>query len=661
MMPTAGERLILAACHEMSAQGFGFTLDSEISKRTGATVALVRDYLLGLDREELVDLVPLEDGGLKASVTPKGRQELAKGRKNLHGQPPLADGRSPLKIVPKGLRAFDEHDKDFFLELLPGPRRADGLPDCVHFWKVSIEQMDADRTFRVGLIYGPSGCGKSSLVKAGLLPRLANHVLEVDLAANAVGTEAHLLNRLRNRCSDLPMDLALADSVSALCEGRGLSCGTKVLIVLDQFEQWLSTWRSDEESHLIAALRHCDGSHVQAIVIVRDDFWMAVNRFEKQLGLEFRRTLNSYGLDLFDPIHALKVLADFGVGFGRLPEDLRAMSDDQNRFLTQTIKGLKEDDRIAPVRLSMFAWMVRGKLWNLDTLKQVGGTEGVGVKFLEEMFSLSIAEPKYRQHQKAAQEVLRTLLPEGVNRIRGGPKSRSELMVVSGYAQRPRDFDELSCILEEEVRLISKTEPEGPGEDHLQRPNHPHEPYYHLTHDYLVPAVRDWLTQKKGETERGRAELLLSELTTSWKQRSLLRSEAVYLAQPNEMEYLLRQFDPNSLEGDDRLFLIRSARARLNATYLRNSLFLNLYAYLGLLLCFVIFFCIFITVKFEPTGFGRFIVLSTIIASAIGLILIVLNMTIGNSLRYSSFQKDDAYTINMLNHIHHKLNKSRYE
>ncbi|MFV2070123.1 MAG: hypothetical protein ACC645_24415, partial [Pirellulales bacterium] len=28
----------------------------------------------------------------------------------------------------------------------------------------------------MGLIYGPSGCGKSSLMRAGLLPRLANHV-----------------------------------------------------------------------------------------------------------------------------------------------------------------------------------------------------------------------------------------------------------------------------------------------------------------------------------------------------------------------------------------------------------------------------------------------------------------------------------------------------
>src|SRR5262249_2460078 len=41
----------------------------------------------------------------------------------------------PVKIVPKGLRSFDEHDADFFLELLPGPRDRDGLPDSIRFWK----------------------------------------------------------------------------------------------------------------------------------------------------------------------------------------------------------------------------------------------------------------------------------------------------------------------------------------------------------------------------------------------------------------------------------------------------------------------------------------------------------------------------------------------
>ena len=63
--------------------------------------------------------------------------------------------------MPKGLRAFDAHDADFFLELLPGPRDREGLPDGIRFWKTRIEETDADKTFSVGLIYGPSGCGKS--------------------------------------------------------------------------------------------------------------------------------------------------------------------------------------------------------------------------------------------------------------------------------------------------------------------------------------------------------------------------------------------------------------------------------------------------------------------------------------------------------------------
>ena len=63
----------------------------------------------------------------------------------------------PIKIVPKGLRSFDEHDADFFLELLPGPRDRDGLPESIRFWKRKIEQIDPDETFRVGLIYGPIG------------------------------------------------------------------------------------------------------------------------------------------------------------------------------------------------------------------------------------------------------------------------------------------------------------------------------------------------------------------------------------------------------------------------------------------------------------------------------------------------------------------------
>ena len=90
-----------------------------------------------------------------------------------------------LKVIPKGLRSFDARDADFFLELLPGPRDREGLPDSIRFWKTRIEETDPDNTFAVGLIYGPSGCGKSSLVRAGLLPRLSDDVIAVYVEATA--------------------------------------------------------------------------------------------------------------------------------------------------------------------------------------------------------------------------------------------------------------------------------------------------------------------------------------------------------------------------------------------------------------------------------------------------------------------------------------------
>src|SRR5262249_8268936 len=106
---------------------------------------------------------------------------------------PLGCDSQPVKIVPKGLRSFDEADADFFLELVPGARDRDGLPDSIRFWKTRIEKADAESTFAVGLIYGPSGCGKSSLVKAGLLPRLAKTVTAVHIEATGEETEARLL------------------------------------------------------------------------------------------------------------------------------------------------------------------------------------------------------------------------------------------------------------------------------------------------------------------------------------------------------------------------------------------------------------------------------------------------------------------------------------
>src|SRR5262249_28408638 len=102
------------------------------------------------------------------------------------------------KVVPKGLRAFSPEDAPFFLELMPGPRDRDGLPEIVRFWKTRIEATDREAACPVGLIFGPSGCGKSSLVHAGIAPRLADSVLVISVAASSHGTESELLRRIQH-------------------------------------------------------------------------------------------------------------------------------------------------------------------------------------------------------------------------------------------------------------------------------------------------------------------------------------------------------------------------------------------------------------------------------------------------------------------------------
>jgi serine/threonine protein kinase len=422
----------------------------------------------------------------------------------------------PLKIVPKGLRSFDAHDADFFLELLPGPRDREGLPDSLRFWKTRIEETDADNTFSVGLIYGPSGCGKSSLVKAGLLPRLSEEI-PVYIEATPEETETRLLHGLRKRCPVLEDNLSLKETLATLRRGQGIPIGKKVLIVLDQFEQWLHAKKEEENTDLVQALRQCDGGRVQCIVMVRDDFWMAATRFMRELEIRLLEGQNSAAVDLFDLDHARKVLAAFGRAFGKLPDNISDTTKEQNKFLKQSVSGLAEEGKVICVRLALFAEMMKGKDWSPASLKDVGGIKGVGVTFLEETFSASTSPPEHRYHQKAARAVLRDLLPNSGTDIKGYMRSHAELLEASGYGRRPKDFDDLIRILDSEIRLITPTDPEGKdSDDDSVTQTQAGQKYFQLTHDYLVHSLRDWLTLKQKETRKGRAELKLFDTSATW-------------------------------------------------------------------------------------------------------------------------------------------------
>src|SRR5437660_11960312 len=114
------------------------------------------------------------------------------------------------------------------------------------------------------------------------------------------------------------------------------------------------------------------------------------------------------------------------------------MDKDHEQFLDEAIVGLAQEGKVISVRLALFAEMMKGKSWTPATLKEVGGTQGVGVTFLEETFSASTAPPEHRYHQRAARSVLKALLPETGSDIKGNMKSHDELLEMSEYAARPK-------------------------------------------------------------------------------------------------------------------------------------------------------------------------------------------------------------------------------
>jgi eukaryotic-like serine/threonine-protein kinase len=463
--------------------------------------------------------------------------------------PRSASESPPLRIMPKGPRSFDEHDADFFLELLPGPRDRAGVPDSIRFWKTRIEELDPDNAFSVGLMYGPSGCGKTSLMKAGLLPQLSDEVIAIYCEATAGETEVRLLKGLRKHVHGLTRCANLKEAVTALRRGHDMAERQKVLIVLDQFEQWLHANRQVRNSELVQALRQCDGGRVQCIVMVRDDFWLASSRFMRELEIKLIEGQNSALVDLFDLDHARKVLAAFGRAYGRLPETQGEMTREQKDFLKQAVLELARGRRIVCVRLVLFAEMIKDRAWTPATLREVGGTRGVGVTFLEESLGSTTSPPEHRRHQAAAKSLLKALLPESGTDIKGHMRSDADLLNAAGYTSRRQDFEDLIRILNSDLRLITPVNPEDVAAeerrtDSGERKAEPNvagdtpegaaaappradvamadtakapQNYYQLTHDYLVPSLRDWLTREQRQSRKGRAELLLADRAAAWE------------------------------------------------------------------------------------------------------------------------------------------------
>ncbi|MEQ1902904.1 MAG: protein kinase [Pirellulaceae bacterium] len=467
--------------------------------------------------------------------------ELADDLQHWLGRPErIAEPIEPSsQMIPKGLRSYSAEDAAFFLDLLPGPRDRNGIPNSIRFWKSRIvEPVAPDNRVPVGVIYGPSGSGKSSFVKAGLLPQLGNSVFVVFVEATADDTEVRLLKAFRQRLVGIPDEVSLPELFHGLSKGQWLpDRNSKLLIVIDQFEQRLS--RADEfaTSQIAKALRYCDGRRMQCLLLTRDDFMMALSRFADALEMDIREGENTQPIDLFDSKQARKVLEKLGRAYDRLPPEPETLSREQKLFLDEAVSQLAEDNHVICVRLALFAEMFRYREWTPSELKLVGGVAGTGEKFLEATFGSSSRDKRYRLQNQSAQRVLEQLLPPTGTDIRGSMKSEAELIAAAGLENQPAQFDELIKSLDTELKLITRTDPDVSGTVGAGAiANDANKTWFQLTHDYLVPSVRGWLDTSLKLTRAGRAKLRLRELAAQVAPGQSPR------ALPTNLEWIAWQF-----------------------------------------------------------------------------------------------------------------------
>ena len=225
-----------------------------------------------------------------------------------------SDSQDLRGFVPRGLRSFSSEDSEYYRKLMPGPYDLDKRPSILNFWIKWVEESSEPHS--VGVLYGPSGCGKSSFLKAALLPALAESVHAIYFDFTARNPVDGLLKLLH---SHFPESRHKSDLPSTLAMIRNGEYRRKLLLVLDQFEQYLIDSNVDLEHGMVQALRQCDGKNVQAIILVRDEYWTEISQFMRMMETSLSDSVNAMSFPLMNTVHAKKVLEAFGRAFEMLP------------------------------------------------------------------------------------------------------------------------------------------------------------------------------------------------------------------------------------------------------------------------------------------------------------------------------------------------------
>ncbi len=393
----------------------------------------------------------------------------------------------PMRTPNRGLRPFSSADADDFWALLPGQRDARGMPDSVRWWLDRLQPPElASKAKPVLVLYGPSGSGKSSLLHAGVLPHISPQIDVTCVDMTEHKDLSGLANELHHRCGFAVVDKGGFAEICRQLRERGR---TKQVVVLDQFEQVFSWNEADPfGDELVQGLRQADGSQLQFVLVVRDEFWSATSRLMHSIDQPLRDQRNAIGAEVFGSSHAGAVLK------------IWCQHSLSEQFVEDALDLVAEDGQVVAVRLALLAALLGQDKWTRKRLDQLCECGSLGQVFLEESVDRST---QYKHLTEPAIACLRRLVPQN-GKLRGSPITRSELCKTSGLNATDPLFGDLIDRLDQQLHLITPTTSSDA------------EASYQLTHDFWVAEVRNWLRRHDRSTTKGRAAIDLLERSERW-------------------------------------------------------------------------------------------------------------------------------------------------
>ncbi len=398
---------------------------------------------------------------------------------------------SDLKgMIPRGFRPFGPDDSEYYYRMMPGPYDLQGRPAILTFWQ-SWAKNESHDTESVGVVYGPSGCGKSSFVQAAFVPSLPPFIKPIYFNFTIRNPIDALIRLLQ---SEFEFTRSLEELPEILGAIRRRKAPFKLLLILDQFEQYLVDSNIDFGHVMVQALRQCDGKTVQAMILVRDEFWTEISLFMQLLESSLSDGGNAASLPLLNIPHARKVLEAFGRAFEALPSPEHELTASQHQFIAIAIDRLAHENLVLCVRVAMFAELMRNYPWEKQTILDFGGIDGAISRFLFDTFDSHSAQKSRKSIADVCSEILRELLPDDDRELKSASKPLSELALAARHTKNSIPFEQAIRCLEADLKLITRQLSANESDVH-----------YSLAHDYLVRPIQAWLTDRGNATWRGRA------------------------------------------------------------------------------------------------------------------------------------------------------------